>query len=116
LHLDDKLGTITAIMAFAIIKTGGKQYKVSEGDVLRIEKLADARTGDKVTFDEVLLVDRDGKVEIGSPMVSGAKVTAEVVEEGKGKKITIVHYKAKSRYQTINGHRQPYAKVKITSI
>lgn len=104
------------IMTFAIIKTGGKQYKVSEGDVLNIEKLSDAQKGDKVTFEEVLLVDRDGDVKIGTPTVSGAKVAAEVVDEGKGKKVSVIHYKAKVRHKKISGHRQPYAKVKIESI
>lgn len=104
------------IMTFAIIKTGGKQYKVSEGDVLKIEKLSDAKTGDKVSFDEVLLVDRDGDVKVGTPTVAGAKVTAELIAEGKGKKVTVVHYKAKVRHQKIGGHRQPYAQVKIEKI
>jgi len=104
------------IMTFAIIKTGGKQYKVSEGDVLTIEKLSDAKKGDKVTFDEVLLVDRDGDVKVGAPLVTGVKVSAEVVDEGLGKKISVIHYKAKVRHQKIGGHRQPFAKVKIESI
>lgn len=103
-------------MTFAIIKTGGKQYKVSEGDVVSIEKLAEAPKGNKVTFEEVLLVDRDGDVKIGSPMVAGAKVTAEVVDEGLGKKVTVIHYKAKVRHKKISGHRQPFTKVKIESI
>lgn len=103
-------------MTFAIIKTGGKQYKVSEGDVLKIEKLPNTKVGETVNFDEVLLVDRDGKVDIGSPVVSGAKVSAEIIEEGKGKKITVVHYKPKVRQQKISGHRQPFAKVKIAKI
>jgi len=104
------------IMTFAIIKTGGKQYKVSEGDVLTIEKMTDSHQGDKVTFDEVLLVDRDGEVKIGTPLVSGAKVSAEVVEEGLGKKVSVIHYKAKVRHKKISGHRQPFAKVKIETI
>lgn len=103
-------------MTFAIIKTGGKQYKVSEGDLVKIEKLAQAKKGDQVTFDEVLLTNADGQVKVGTPTVAGAKVSAEVVEEGLGKKVTVVHYKAKVRYQKINGHRQPFAKVKINSI
>ncbi len=103
-------------MTFAIIKTGGKQYKVSEGDVLSIEKLAESPKGNKVTFSEVLLVDRDGDVKIGAPMVAGAKVTAEVVDEGLGKKVSVIHYKAKVRHKKISGHRQPFTKVKIESI
>jgi large subunit ribosomal protein L21 len=103
-------------MTFAIIKTGGKQYTVSEGDVVTIEKLAEAPKGNKVTFTEVLLVDRDGTVQIGTPTLVGAKVTAEVVDEGLGKKISVIHYKAKIRHQKISGHRQPFTKVKIESI
>lgn len=103
-------------MTFAIIKTGGKQYKVSEGDVVTIEKLAEAPKGNKVTFEEVLLIDRDGDVQIGTPMLSGAKVSAEVVDEGLGKKLVVIHYKAKVRHKKISGHRQPFTKVKIGSI
>jgi large subunit ribosomal protein L21 len=103
-------------MTFAIIKTGGKQYKVSEGDVVTIEKLAEAPKGNKVIFDEVLLVDREGEVKIGTPMVSDAKVSAEVVDEGLGKKVSVIHYKAKVRHTKIGGHRQPFTKVRIESI
>lgn len=103
-------------MTFAIIKTGGKQYKVSEGDIVSIEKLGENLKGNKVTFDEVLLVDRDGNVQIGTPTVSGAKVAAEVVDEGLGKKVTVIHYKAKIRHQKISGHRQSFTKVRIESI
>ena len=103
-------------MTFAIIKTGGKQYRVSEGDVITVEKLAEANKGNKVIFDEVLLVDRDGEVKIGTPTVSGVKVSAEVVDEGLGKKISVIHYKAKIRHQKISGHRQSFTEVKIISI
>jgi len=103
-------------MTFAIIKTGGKQYQVSEGDVLKIEKLALVKEGDKITFDEVLLVEKDGVTTVGTPFVAGAKVSAEVITEGKGKKVTIVHYKAKVREHKVSGHRQPFVQVKITSI
>ncbi len=103
-------------MSFAVIKTGGKQYKVSAGDVLKIEKLAAMPVGEKVTFDQVLLV-ADGKaVKVGSPLVAGATVTATVTKEGKAKKITVIHYKAKVRYQKTKGHRQPFTEVKIDSI
>jgi large subunit ribosomal protein L21 len=105
-----------SIMTFAIIKTGGKQYKVQEGEVLKIEKLPNAEKGDQVTFDDVLLTDNDGAVKVGTPTVAGAKVSAEVVAVGKGKKVTVIHYKAKVRHQKISGHRQPYAEVKIKSI
>ena len=103
-------------MTFAIIKTGGKQYRVSEGDVLKVEKMADAKTGDKITFDEVLLTENDGVTTVGTPFVPGAKVSAEVIAEGKAKKIVVIHYKAKAREHKVNGHRQPFAQIKITSI
>ncbi|MEK7477952.1 MAG: 50S ribosomal protein L21 [Patescibacteria group bacterium] len=103
-------------MTFAVIKTGGKQYKVTEGQTLKIEKLPKVEAGQKITFDEVLLVANDQDVKVGTPWVEGAKVTATVVREGKGKKVTIVHYKAKIRHQKITGHRQSFTEVKITSI
>jgi len=103
-------------MTFAIIKTGGKQYKVSEGDVVTIEKMGEDLKGNKVSFEEVLLIDRDGKVAIGTPTIPGAKVSAEVVDEGLGKKVVVIHYKAKIRHKKISGHRQPFTKVKIESI
>ncbi len=100
----------------AVIKTGGKQYLVKEGDVLSVEKLDGKLEGAKVSFDEVLLVD-DGKVtKTGEPHVKGAKVSAEVVDAGRAQKVTIIRYKAKSRYFKKKGHRQPFTKVKIVSI
>lgn len=105
----------TLTMTFAIIKTGGKQYRVSEGDVLTIEKLAETAKGEKVTFTEVLLLDREGDVQIGTPTLAGVSVSAEVVDEGLGKKVSVIHYKAKVRHKKISGHRQPFTKVKITS-
>lgn len=106
----------TKTTEFAIIETGGKQYKVAAGDVVSIEKLpGDNKEGDKVTFDKVLLV--EGKdTKIGSPYVDGAKVEAELVEEGKGKKLNILRFRAKSRYTRRIGHRQHFSKVKITKI
>lgn len=104
-------------MAFAIIKTGGKQYRVSEGTVVTIEKLSDAsKAGDKVTFTEVLLADSGKDTKVGAPLVSGAKVEAEVVEVGRAKKIRVIHYQAKSRRFKRAGHRQSFTKVKITKI
>ena len=100
---------------YAIIQTGGKQYRVSEGDVLSVEKLPVAE-GEEVVFDQVLTVVADGDVKIGKPVVEGAKVTAKVVEHGKGKKILIFKYKAKSNYRKRQGHRQPYTKVEISKI
>ena len=100
---------------YAIIKTGGKQYRVSEGDVITIEKLT-AGEGDVVTFDEVLTVVKDGEVVVGKPVVAGAKVTAKVEAQGKGRKILVFKYKAKSNYRRRKGHRQPFTKVVIEKI
>ena len=100
---------------YAIIKTGGKQYRVSEGDVLNIEKL-DVEAGSEVVFDEVLTVVADSDVKIGKPVVDGAKVTAKVVEHGKAEKIFVFKYKAKSNYRKRQGHRQPFTKVEISKI
>ncbi|OGN03388.1 MAG: 50S ribosomal protein L21 [Candidatus Yanofskybacteria bacterium RIFCSPHIGHO2_01_FULL_42_12] len=100
-------------MAFAIIKTGGKQYKVQEGDVLTVEKLE--HDGEEVTFEQVLLV-VNGEVKVGKPLVSGAKVIAKVMEDGKGKKKMVFRYKSKTRQHKKKGHRQPFTKVQITKI
>lgn len=99
---------------YAIIKTGGKQYCVEEGKVITIEKL-DVEEGAEVAFDEVLLVSGDS-VKIGQPTVAGAKVTGKVLEQGKGAKIRIFKYKAKSNYRRRQGHRQPFTKVQIEKI
>lgn len=99
----------------AIIVTGGKQYKVAEGDVLYIEKL-DCQAGDKVTFDRVLAVLDGDKATFGKPVVDGAKVEASVVKNGKGKKVLVFKYKPKKNYRRRQGHRQPYTKVEITKI
>jgi|SRR3989338_1704203 len=98
---------------FAVIKTGGKQYKVAEGDVLRVEKLE--TDGQEVVFDKVLLV-VNGEVKVGKPVVSGAKVSAKVLEEGKGDKKMVFRYKSKTRQHKKKGHRQPYTKIQITKI
>jgi len=104
-------------MEFAVIKTGGKQYKVSKGNSIKIEKLSDtAKVGDKVTFEEVLLVDNGKDTTIGTPFIKGAKVEATIEEIGKLPTVTVIHYKQKSRYFKKNGHRQPFFKVTITSI
>ena len=100
---------------YAIIESCGKQYKVSEGDVVFFEKL-DTEVGKKVTFKEVVLVSDDKKVEVGAPYVKGAKVEGKVVEHGKGKKIVVYKYKAKKNYRRTQGHRQPFTKVEITKI
>ena len=100
-------------MQFAVIKTGGKQYKVAEGDVLRVEKL-DSKDGN-VVFENVLLV-VNGEVKLGKPVVSGAKVSAKVLEEGKGEKKMVFKFKSKTRQHKKKGHRQPYTKIQITKI
>ena len=100
---------------YAIIESCGKQYKVAEGDVVFFEKL-DAEEGKKVTFDKVILVSNDKKIEVGSPYVKGIKVEGKVVSHGKGKKILVYKYKAKKNYRRTQGHRQPYTKVEITKI
>ena len=99
---------------YAIIATGGKQYKVSEGDIITIEKLG-VEAGEKVVFDQVLAVG-DKDLTVGTPVVSGASVDASVVEEGRAKKVIVYKYKRKTGYHKKNGHRQSYTKVKIEKI
>ena len=100
---------------YAIIESCGKQYKVAEGDVVFFEKL-DSEEGKKVTFDKVVLVSDDKKVEVGAPYVKGVKVEGKVVAHGKAKKILVYKYKAKKNYRRTQGHRQPFTKVEITKI
>lgn len=112
--------------SFAIIETGGKQYRVSVGDTIKIEKIkknnstkdpVEPKEGESVVFDKVLLVDNGKDVtDIGAPYIPGAKVSGTLVEVGRDKKVTVIKYKAKSRYFKKNGHRQPYFKVKIDKI
>lgn len=99
---------------FAIIETGGKQVKVEEGQTVWVEKL-DVNEGDSFTFDQVLFVGGDS-VKVGSPVVEGATVTANVEKQGRGKKITVFKYKAKKNYKRKQGHRQPYTKLTIEKI
>lgn len=102
---------------FAVIKTGGKQYRVSVGETITIEKFKEeSKKGDAVSFDQVLLLDNGTETTIGTPVISGAVVTGEVVVVGRAPKVTVIKYKQKSRYMKKNGHRQPYIKVKINSI
>ena len=103
-------------MEVAVIKTGGKQYVVAKGDAIFIETLEGKKPGDKVSFDQVLLVDNGSDTTIGTPTIKGAEVKGTVVLEGRAKKIDVVKYKAKSRYYKRRGHRQPYLKVNIDSI
>lgn len=100
---------------YAIIETGGKQYKVKEGDVLFVEKLP-AGEGESVTFDRVLAVSGDKGLNVGSPFVAGASVTAKVEKHVKGKKIIVYKYKPKKNYHRKQGHRQPYTKIVIEAI
>ncbi|MBQ7147797.1 MAG: 50S ribosomal protein L21 [Pseudobutyrivibrio sp.] len=99
---------------YAIIATGGKQYKVSEGDIITIEKLG-VEAGEKVTFDQVLAVS-DNELKVGDPTVKGATVEASVVKEGRGKKVIVYKYKRKTGYHKKNGHRQAFTQVKIEKI
>ncbi|MBP2649632.1 MAG: ribosomal protein [Firmicutes bacterium] len=100
---------------YAIIETGGKQYRVSEGDVVTIEKL-ELNEGETVEFTRVLTVVNGGEATFGQPVVAGAKVTGKVLMQGKEKKIRIFRYKAKSNYRKRQGHRQPFTKVVIEKI
>jgi large subunit ribosomal protein L21 len=100
---------------YAIIETGGKQYTVREGDILRIEKLG-FEPGDKVTFDRVLLLSDEDGVKIGAPVVDNANVEAKVIKEGKAKKIKVFKMKAKKGYRKTQGHRQPFTQVQIDKI
>ena len=103
------------LFVFAIIETGGKQYKVNEGDTIFVEKL-DVAEGETVVFDSVKALSREGALKVGTPNVEGAKVTATVVKNGKGKKIYVLKYKAKKNEKKKIGHRQPYTKVQIQTI
>lgn len=100
---------------YAVIESCGKQYKVVEGDVVFFEKL-DVEEGKKVTFDNVILVSDEGKLQVGNPYVKGVKVEGKVVAHGKGKKIIVFKMKAKKNYRRKQGHRQPYTKIEITAI
>jgi len=100
---------------YAIIETGGKQYKVTEGDVLRVEKLP-VEVDQTVEIDKVLAVNKDGALTVGSPLVNGAKVILKVLEQGKGKKILVFKYKPKKNIRKRQGHRQPFTKVLVEKI
>jgi large subunit ribosomal protein L21 len=103
-------------MSFAIIETGGKQYRVSEGQVLSVEKIAGHTAGDTVVFDKVLLIDNGTSTKVGTPYIEGATVEVTLTTEGKGKKLIIQKFKSKSRYKRRLGHRQPFAKVTIKKV
>ena len=99
---------------YAVIKTGGKQYRVAEGDRLRVEKLEGA-VGETVNFGEVLMLGGE-RIAIGTPLVAGAKVSAEIVGQGLGKKIIVFKMRRRKRYRRKNGHRQPFTELKITAV
>lgn len=100
---------------YAVISSGGKQYRVSEGETLRVEKLAGG-PGSKVTFGPLLFADDGGGVQVGQPTVAGVTVEAEIVEQGLGKKIVLFKYKRRKSYRRKQGHRQPFTALKITAI
>ncbi len=100
---------------YAVVKTGGKQYKVSEGDFFKVEKLP-GQVGEAVTFEEVLLVSKDGDVRVGRPVVEGSRVTGTIVEQDREKKIIVFKMKRRKGYRKKQGHRQYYTGVKVTSI
>lgn len=100
---------------YAIIETGGKQYRVQEGDVIRVEKLEKAE-GESVKFEKVLLISSEGKINVGKPYVEGASVDAVVDSQGKAKKIIVFKFKPKEDYRRKQGHRQPYTQIKIEKI
>lgn len=101
----------------AIIETGGKQYVVTQDSIISVEKIKGVvKAGDKITFDKVLLTDDGAATKVGAPYLSGAAVSAELIENGREAKKTVIRYRQKSRYYKKNGHRQPYAKVRITAL
>jgi large subunit ribosomal protein L21 len=100
---------------YAVFRTGGKQYRASEGDRLRVERL-DAEVGDSVEFDEILLIGQGADIQVGVPLVNGGKVTGKVMAQGRGKKIDVVKFKRRKNYKRHYGHRQHYTEVEITAI
>ncbi|MCA9483087.1 MAG: 50S ribosomal protein L21 [Nitrospina sp.] len=100
---------------YAVLKTGGKQYKVAEGDEIKVEKI-EANVGDSITLNEVLMVAGEGQPQVGTPFIDGAAVTAEVVDQGKAPKIIVFKKKRRKNYRRKNGHRQPLTKLRITGI
>lgn len=101
---------------YAIVEISGKQYKVSEGDIVFVDRIEEAEEGKSINFDKVLFISDDEKVTIGEDTVKGAKVTATVVGHGRSKKIVVFKYKAKKNYRRTQGHRQPYTKIQIEKI
>ena len=115
--METKPETTEKSQEFAIIQTGGKQYKVSVGEKIKVEKIVgDHKEGDSIVFDKVLLVDNGLDTTIGTPVIAGASVKATLVKIGRAAKIDVIKYKQKSRYFKKNGHRQPFFEVKIEAI
>ena len=104
-----------AMSTYAVVQSGGKQYRVAEGDTIRVEAI-DESDGGQVEIGDVRMISRDGEVMLGSPTVEGASVTAEVVGHGRGKKVVVFKYKSKVRYRRRTGHRQSYTELKVTGI
>jgi large subunit ribosomal protein L21 len=100
---------------YAVFRTGGKQYRASAGDRLKVERL-EAEVGDNIEFDEILLVGEGADIKVGAPLVAGSKVAATVTAQGRGKKIDIIKFKRRKNYKRHHGHRQHYTEVEITSI
>ena len=100
---------------YAVIKTGGKQYRVAQGDVIRVEKLA-AAEGESITLDQVLMINDGSEAKIGSPLVEGGKVVADVEAHGRGDKVTIIKFRRRQKYRRKQGHRQAYTQLRITDI
>lgn len=100
---------------FAVLKTGGKQYKVAQGDVIQVEKL-EGNVGDKITLDQVLMVGEEEKVDVGTPLLDGSVVTCEIIDQTKGPKILVFKKKRRKKYRRTNGHRQLITFLKITDI
>ena len=114
-HESASLSEREVLFMFAVIQTGGKQYKVIEQDIIFVEKL-DANEGDEIVFDSVMALSNDNGFKAGTPTVEGAKVTAKVLKNGKGKKIYVIKYKSKKNEKKKIGHRQPFTKVQIVKI
>lgn len=101
---------------YAVIRTGGKQYRVAEGQILRIEKIEGAEEGSNIELNDVLLVSAEGNVTVGTPVVAGAKVTAEVRKQGRTRKIDVIKFRRRKHYRHHAGHRQHFTEIKITGI
>ncbi len=109
------MGFSEDLIMYAVVRTGGKQYVVTEGDVFKAEKLA-GEVGEKIVFDDILLVSKEGDLKVGSPVVSGAKVTGTIVEQDRGKKIIVFKMKRRKGFRKKIGHRQYYTGIKVESI